>query len=292
MVAGTEVMNNVLHSACCHAVVANSNQLKSGTSPRNVKLVGNTIVSRNPSSVGQECFEARGWATNADTFQVLNNLVLCGDDDAYADSETAFYFDAGTSGLSVEHNAFFGVDAQSALGDSNMKLASVDESVVDAEQFNYYPIGTADIVGAGALSADALSDIDCVSRGDPPTVGAYEYVSRDSEPAYFVNADDLSDFSFKEGCAASPAPETLSPTAEPTDARVIDPDTLPPTTARDTTMAPTTIRSALNGTEDSLDLNATDETTASPDCCGRSGAYRCLIALSWLVVVTALIVNM
>ena len=55
VVAGTEVYNNILHSSCCHALVANSNQLKDQTSPREVSIIGNTIVAQNPSSLTQVC---------------------------------------------------------------------------------------------------------------------------------------------------------------------------------------------------------------------------------------------
>ena len=164
--AGTEVYNNILHSSCCHALVANQNQVKSGTLPRNVKIIGNTIVALNPSSLGQECFESRYWSTNAGTFEVRNNLILCGDDTTYT-SESAFYFDSSKFLYTIESNAYHGVDNISEFSNTNLKLSTIASNVVDLANYNYYPKIGAIILTAGAYYSEANQDIDCVLRGIP-----------------------------------------------------------------------------------------------------------------------------
>eukprot|EP01084_Bolivina_argentea_P177371 306719_1 len=220
IVAGTELYNNILHSSCCHALVANGNQLKSGTKPRNVKIIGNTIVSQNPSSLTQQCFEARYWSTNANTFEVKNNLILCGDDSTYSTTETAIYFDTSISAINFENNAFYGYnDNINSYTASNVKLTSISNNIVDWANSNYYPKLGNDLIGAGIYSSNSIKDIDCILRTDPPTIGAYEYKSGKTEPVFYVNPNNLAGFTIIDACAATTATPTGSPiTSAPTTA--------------------------------------------------------------------------
>eukprot|EP01084_Bolivina_argentea_P248506 415708_1 len=177
--SGQIVRNNVVYTTTTSAFYSHCcNQLKSGTTPSNITVIGNTFISIDNNQNG--CIEGRGWdSDNSNSIVFVNNLIICGTENTV---QRAIYFNPFSTGIIFMNNAYYG--SQTSMNgytfgyDIKMQiLNAISDGIVQFDEMNFYPKqGSVLINGGNGMYSNDL-DIDCVNRDDSmPTIGAYEYI--------------------------------------------------------------------------------------------------------------------
>jgi hypothetical protein len=194
--AGAIVRNNVVigWGPRNAGIAVADNQAK--TEPRNVVVMHNTIINTMDSS---ECLRLTNVASGAG-WVVSNNVMHCPGNTAIVNAGGDF------TNVPVTNNAYVG--SVPTLDTSNFELpSSANEVFADISANNAYPAVGSALIGAGDATHSTAVDFNGLTRGNPPTVGAYEF-STNTNPGWTVQGQ------FKQlADGAAPLSNNIGPSA-------------------------------------------------------------------------------
>ena len=168
--AGAQIINNIIIGSSSNGISVFANDIQPGYSPRNVQIIGNTVIDSS-----SYCLQGNSW--EASSFTVANNAFFC----------TSAFSVPDQTGAIWESNAFSsgtvptGVDTTTGA----IQVGDASSELVDPEGNppNLYPLSDSMLINAGSVTYQQYTsrteyDFDCIQRDDSaPTIGAYQYSS-------------------------------------------------------------------------------------------------------------------
>ncbi len=164
--AGVIVRNNIVVNSKLGGIFGSTNQVKSGSNPRNIQVLHNTVYG----SSSDYCLRGNTW-TGANII-VANNALFC--------EGKAGSFQVLSNQVKVwANNGYIGGSAPpGATGNGAFVLGSITTELQDPSKNNFYPKSTSKLVSSpGGNSTYTTSyDYNCNARSTSSvTIGAYQY---------------------------------------------------------------------------------------------------------------------
>jgi hypothetical protein len=190
--AGAIVRNNIVIGFASYGIGVLNNQAMPNSSPRNLVIEHNTVYNTKGT-----CLVLTSVSSD-ETWVVSNNAFYCG-------ASAAVSIASGSlTGTVFTNNAYRG--SVPTLPASNIQLsATIAQVFANIANNNVYPAVGSALIKAGDSTHSTTIDFNGLPRGNPPTIGAYEF-SADTNPGWAVQG------AFKKlAPGASPPPPIVSP---------------------------------------------------------------------------------
>eukprot|EP01113_Clastostelium_recurvatum_P038647 TRINITY_DN5803_c0_g1_i2.p1 TRINITY_DN5803_c0_g1~~TRINITY_DN5803_c0_g1_i2.p1 ORF type:complete len:533 (+),score=88.18 TRINITY_DN5803_c0_g1_i2:26-1600(+) len=255
--AGAVLANNIIVDSFSNGIGIINNQVMAGSTPRNLRIVQNTVV--NDAASGTCLYLAN--AVNSATVVVANNALFCPNGNAYAGVSAV--------GSNFKSNGYIGGSFSGTGGNTGATfvLDGIGADLVNAATADYYPSATSKLINRGDASSSSYTynvDYNCVTRSaSTPTVGAYQYTSPNDHLSFYTGQTPT----FKTACQSSSTTTSSSSSSTTT--------ATSPTTATSSSSSPTTTTTT-----------SSVPTTSSQN--GSGAGTSVLVALN-IVVLTILI---
>ena len=225
--AGAVIHDNIMFDCGNNGIQVANNQLKTGTSPRNVQILYNTVVRAADS-----CLRAVVSGTSGIT--VTNNVFFC-------EATTALRIPS--AGNTVGVNALLGTNINSNAG--QLELTGTTSTYINnsgnaGDTASAWPkVVSPGLVGSASFSAAPSqgpnSDFNCVARTSPTDIGAYQSKGASSNPGWALSN------SFRNPALCPPGAATTTVSSATTTAGSPSSTTNPSGTTSGSTTSGTTV---------------------------------------------------
>lgn len=177
--AGAVVRNNIIYNSRLDGVNVANNDVQPGKSNRNVKIIGNTVVTAGGSCIGSRGTTGHQFSNNAlfcssgASRSFLSHSLLTPFFSVLSGSASGFWFSNGATSIPS------GQTAQTRL------LRAADSELGNPTGFDFYPKTGSYIIGNGSAIYIDGPDFNANPRQSPPSLGAYEFTAY-SNPGWII----------------------------------------------------------------------------------------------------------